>query len=117
MTPADMQHIVDQISFPKMRIDVRSKNEVPYLQIAHRGECNMTGVPMEWRSRKWMLSEHMTAGEIVQTAFKAILTAIEHEAREQFRYRGQPVFDPHYNIEKLVALRMDPKSIEERATV
>lgn len=107
--------ICDRITFPKMRIDVREKNGVPFLQIFCRGECNITGEKMDWRGRKWMLSEHMTDGEIVQTAFKAILTALEHEARETFRYLGQAIFDPHFDLERLVALRTDPASIKERA--
>lgn len=51
--------------------------------------------------RKWLLSEHMTAGEIVQTAFKAVLTAEEHEAREKFLFRGSTIFSPHFDIDLL----------------
>ena len=114
MTLDGMRHILEKISFPKMLLEIHTKNDVPYLQLRCRGTCNVTGEPSEWTSRKWMMSEHMTTGEVVQTAFKAILTSLEHEAREQFRYRGQPIFDPHYNIDKLVQLRMDPNSIEGR---
>lgn len=76
---------------------------------------NVTGGRTTWRSRKWRLSPHMTDGEIVQTAFLATLTALEHETREQFKYRGVAVFDPHYDIEKLVALRSQPDAIKERS--
>ena len=41
---------------------------------------------------------------MIQTAFKAVLTAEEHETREAFRYKGQAIFAPHYNVEALVAL-------------
>lgn len=53
------------------------------------------------RGRKWLLSEHMTDGEVVQTAFKAIITAEEHECREAFKYRGQAVFGPHLDADWL----------------
>lgn len=77
-----------------------------YLQIkVNDGKCNVTGGDWAWTGRKWRLSAFMTDGEIVQTAFKAVLTALEHEAREQFLYRGVSIFDPHYDIEKLVELR------------
>lgn len=86
-----------------------------YLQIAEtEGTDNVTGEPMSWRGRKWLISEHMTDGEIVQTVFKAVMTAMEHEAREQFKYRGQPILDPHYDIEKLVALRSRTDALGER---
>lgn len=87
-----------------------------YLQVEDpNGIDNVTGGPLSWRGRKWHLSVHMTDGEIVQTAFKAVLTAMEHEAREQFFYKGWSIFDPHYDIEKLVELRSDPASLKERA--
>lgn len=52
-------------------------------------------------SRKWMISMHMTKSEIVQTALMATLAAIEHEARENFRYQGKSIFGPHYNVDIL----------------
>lgn len=87
-----------------------------YLRVGHpQPTCNVTGKVMSpWFGRKWMLSRHMTDGEIVQTAFLATLTAIEHEVREQFRYKGVAVMDPHYDIDKLVALRAQPDAIKER---
>jgi hypothetical protein len=51
--------------------------------------------------RKWLLSRHMTKSEVVQTAFKAVLTALEHEAREHFRYRGKAIFGPHFDVDVL----------------
>ncbi len=53
-----------------------------YLQVRAKGTCNVNGEPFEWSGRKWFLSPHMTKSEVVATAFKAVLTALEHEARE-----------------------------------
>jgi hypothetical protein len=69
---------------------------------------------MRWNGRKWFLSNHMTRSEVVQTAFKAVLTAEEHEAREHFKYRGQSIFDPHYDVDKLVELRSDVACLDLR---
>lgn len=72
--------------------------------------------------RKWLLSPHMTDGEIVQTALMAILAALEHEVREEFTYRGQAIFGPHYDLEILVSVcetghgdikRTPPPAIDE----
>lgn len=92
-----------------------SDNGRAFFQVECTGSCNYTGVPMNWKGRKWWLSEHMTDGEIVQTALMACLAASEHEIREQFKYRGESIFDHHYDIERLVELRRDPTSIKERA--
>lgn len=51
--------------------------------------------------RKWRLSPHMTRSEFVQTALMAVLAAEEHEAREQFHFRGRAVFGPHIDVEGL----------------
>jgi hypothetical protein len=50
------------------------------------------------RSRKWLLSEHMTESEVVQTCLLLVLTALEHEAREEFQYEGKALFHPHHGL-------------------
>ena len=75
---------------------------------------NDTGDLKAWAGRKWRLSVHMTRSEIVQTALMAVLAAEEHEARELFTYRGERVYSPHYDVEKLVELRRAGDSEELR---
>lgn len=55
-------------------------------------------------TRKWLLSQHMVKSELVQTAFKCVLTCVEHEAREHFKFQGAPVFGPHFDVDRLVQL-------------
>ena len=75
-----------------------------YLQASFLAPCNVAGgAPQLQRTRKWLLSAHMTRGELVQTAFKCVLTSMEHEAREQFTYRGAPIFGPHFDVDELAA--------------
>lgn len=109
--------VLDRIQFGEWRflVEQRAEGAVLVIQV-DEGICNVTGAAMSWRSRKWPLSIHMTDGEIVQTAFKAVMTAMEHEVREMFRYRGESIFDPHYDVEKLVELRRRPDALKERAT-
>ena len=65
--------------------------------------------------RKWYVSPYMTESEVVQTAFKAIQTAIEHEARETFKYRGHAIYGPHFSADKLVQL-CQQNALETRST-
>jgi hypothetical protein len=55
----------------------------------------------KWTGRKWMLSLHMTDGEVVQTAMAAVLAWHEHEARESFKFRGKAIFNPHLSLDAL----------------
>jgi hypothetical protein len=54
--------------------------------------------------RKWRLSAWMTKSEVVQTAFMAYLAWMEHEVRESFKYKGEAIFSPHYDVDALVKL-------------
>lgn len=97
--------VIADIDYPGFEIRVRRGPGHWYLQIAcPEGRCNATGAPMAWTGRKWLLSRHMTETEIVWTAFKAILTAIEHEARERFRYRGVAIADSHSDVAALAGM-------------
>lgn len=78
------------------------------------GKCNVTGKPMDWNGRWWRLSPHMTDSEIVATCFKALLTALEHEARERFTFKGQSVYDSHLSVHQLAKLRADRSSLDAR---
>jgi hypothetical protein len=109
--------VLSRVQFEGFEYITATKGEVVFLQIACSSKCNITGDPMRWTSRKWMLSEHMTDGEIVQTAFLATKVAIEHELRETFYYRGQPIFDPHYDLEKLHDLRSRPDALIKREAI
>lgn len=74
------------------------------LQVHFIGVDASSGLPALVHGRKWLLSEHMTKSELVQTAFKAVVTALEHEAREHFLYKGRPVFGPHFDVDELSLL-------------
>lgn len=107
-----IERIVSEIKFRNWQFVV---DENPLtLRVIVDGVDNRTGKPITLKGRKWLLKPRMLDGEIVQTAFLAVATAEEHERREGFTFQGEAVFDPHYNIHKLVALHKDPSSILER---
>lgn len=63
--------------------------------------------------RKWYVSPHSTKSEIVQTAFKAVLTVQEHETREQFFYKGMAVFGPHFDVDVLARCATEKKDVRD----
>ena len=73
----------------------------PYLQIQCDDRCTVSGEEYKWHGRKWFLSYHMTDSEVVQTCWLAAKTAMEHELREKFRWEGQTIFRPHFDIRAL----------------
>jgi hypothetical protein len=107
--------VLKEVTFPDFKYVLKHNNGGYYLQIECQGAAdNVTTEPTSWKGRKWLLSMHMTDSEVVTTAFKATLTAIEHETREQFKYMGQSIFDPHYDVRQLVALRSAAGCLDTR---
>lgn len=91
-------------------VALKMDGDRPYLQvICEEGVCNVTGEPLSWSGRKWMLSYYMTDTEIVRTAHKAIEAAVLHEMNEKFTYKGVSVCDPHIPIDALVELVSNTK--------
>lgn len=88
--------------------------QVRYLEADVGGDSRDPGDLEIQHGRKWNVSRHATVSEFVQTCFKAVMTSMEHQAREHFQYRGAQVFGPHFDVEKLVKLCRTPECTDER---
>jgi len=105
MNAMEMQEVVDQCSHPDYIFYVRKdgRGEI-YLQGEYQEKDTVTlGVETQL-TRRWLLSPEMVVSELVQTVFKLVMTSMEHRAREWFKYRNQPVFCPHFDVDYLVLL-------------
>jgi hypothetical protein len=105
--------LIADVAYPGLRFEVAP--DETWLRVrCDEGLDNAAGEPAPWTGRKWRLSPHMTDGEVVQTALLAVFTALEHEAREKFTFRGVALFGPHLDIYRLVELARDPTAVVER---
>jgi hypothetical protein len=98
------------VSYPGYTFQVREGHGGVFLQATYWEADVSTGSPsgdrLELQStRKWLLSPHMTKSEVVQTAFKCVLTSAEHRVREWFRYQDKAIFGPHFDVDDLAGLR------------
>ena len=89
------------VCYPGLDFCISSEKGRSFLYIESTSLDNSTGEECTWKSRKWRLSCHMTKSEFIQTCFKAVLTAVEHETRERFKYKDKAIFGPHINVDKL----------------
>lgn len=94
--------VIRQCIYPGyiFRLEVDGRGEA-FLQAEYVEADTVTGDEGKQLTRRWFISPHMTKSEIVQTVFKCVLTSMEHRAREWFRWKGQPVFCPHFDVEAL----------------
>lgn len=102
MTRQKVQKILDRIKYYDWEFYLGQDGSRLYLQIKFNSEDSRTNLLEKQRGRRWLLSPNMTKSEIVSTAFKAVITAVEHETREMFLYRGKSIFNPHMDVEYLV---------------
>ena len=99
---AEMKDLIGAVNCGNYEFVLRTGgNSQPYLQIQCDDRCTVSGEEYRWHGRKWTLSWHMTDSEVVQTCWLAAKTAMEHELRETFRWEGQPIFRPHFDIKAL----------------
>jgi len=53
--------------------------------------------------RWWHVPYDASESAIVKTAYAAARLILEHELMESFRYEGNRIFDPHHDVDDLVA--------------
>jgi len=104
LTLIQTKAIISRVGFWNYVFSVFEEGNKRYLQASFLNADSFTGQPAMQRTRKWLLSEHMTPSELVQTCFKLVMTSLEHEAREGFTYKGCRVYGPHFDVEALVDL-------------
>lgn len=104
MTLAEIEAVLRLVQYPLYLFHVKEAGDRFWLQATFYAQCSETGDISRQHTRKWYVSRECTPSEVVQTALKCVLASVEHEAREQFTYRGRPVFGPHLDLDKLVAL-------------
>lgn len=104
LTKEDFQYILSDVHYCGWDFFIGEDGDRYYLQLAWQDEDCDTGQVETMTSRKWVLSPHMTRSEVVQTALKAVLTAVEHEVRERFKYQGQAIFGPHFDVDVLARM-------------
>jgi hypothetical protein len=100
----EIKKIVAKIQTPLLDFKVGVKGCVFFLQGSYYEPDTYTGIDNLQKTRKWIISQHMTESEIVQTALACLLMSMEHRARESFMYKKQRVFGPHFNVNRFVEL-------------
>lgn len=108
-TREELIAIIQDISFQDRSFYIGEMGDGFFLQMSYIEADVETGKPEVQKTRKWYISPFSTTSEVVQTAFKCVMTSQEHIAREHFNYKGERVFNPHHDVEQLVELHRDAR--------
>ena len=108
MKVEEMRDVLLECRFPDYEFEVvaDSRGSI-YLRAGYDEPDVTTGRTEHQVTRRWLLSPQMTRSEIVQTAFKCVMTSMEHRTREWFRYKGQAIFGPHFDVDVLCQICLD----------
>ena len=103
-TLEQVKAIVANVSFMDRTFRVLQKGDGFLLQLEYFEADINTGKVEKQRARKWYVSPFSTETEIVETAFKACRTSMEHVLKEHFLYDGARIYSPHFNVRARVML-------------
>lgn len=101
LTISRVKEALESVSHSNLSYQVE---EIPggfHIWLAGIEKDTYTGEPALQEGRKWFVSHHCTISDVVRTAFKAVATWVEHEAREAFTYKGARVFSPHLDLNRI----------------
>ncbi|SRR5581483_10871770 len=105
LTLEDLQKILSLISYGDDHSDYAFEaiedNENLFIRAFYNERDVVTGKLETQYTRKWHIEYDNELGQVVQTAFKCVLTSIEHRVREHFLYRGRNIFGPHFDLDHL----------------
>lgn len=101
MNLIDLKLTLQAVKYKDWKFLATANKRQMYLQVAFFAPDSVTGKPQTQKGRKWLISQHATRSEIIFTALKAVLTAEEHEAREQFLWHGRAIANPHIDVREL----------------
>lgn len=100
MTRKDIEKIISQVSFQDRSFRLLNKGDGYLLQVQYlEADIDVGGPPILQSARKWYISPWMTETEIVETAFLACQRSMEHVLKEHFKYKGERVYSPHFDID------------------
>lgn len=104
----EVGRIVESIDFPGYTFLLGTKQnfnpEIVTVRVSYDEKDVMSGVKETQFGRRWIIEPEATDMAIIQTCFKALLTSLEHRAREHFTYQGKAILQPHFDLEKLLAI-------------
>lgn len=114
-TKESLERLICACAFRDWSIRLRWDEDRPYVQIFFMERDEFSGEVSEQACRKWFLSLHMCDTEVVDTVYASVERAMLHEVREQFKFMGKRIYNPHRNVYKLVEAASGPDCVDTRA--
>lgn len=105
--PTESQRVADVLRQVETGLPFRATFKVQamepgtliYLEALHPDSRHgPDSTPIWWTGRSWYVPSTSDTESIVRTALMAVETYMLHELRENFKFAGRVVFDPHKEV-------------------
>lgn len=104
MTRHEVFQLVHKVKFRDWAFRLFDFDDFLAVQVRFLAKDSQTGRNEIQAGRVWPLLESMDEGEVIRTCLLAVLTSVEHEAREDFRVDGRAIFNPHKSVPGAIEL-------------
>lgn len=101
LTASQVANVLSRIRCRNYRFVTSQTASERFLHVECLTKDENSGLQCTLQGRRWILEADYSVGDIVRTAFKAIMTWEEHELRECFYFDNARVFDPHFPVKLL----------------
>jgi len=108
----ELKAIAAKVEFPGYIFDIRLEKGVCLVRIKYDEPDVFTGVNETQYGRDWKIEDNWDGMQLVNTLFKALLTSLEHRARENFLYNRRPIMHPHRTLDEA----WEQTAAQERST-
>jgi hypothetical protein len=107
----NFKQLLEKVTFPGYTFELGEENGVRFVRIYYNEPDTATGIDETQYGRKWWLEPTDSEMGFLQSCFKALLTSLEHRARECFKYDGYPLMFPHRSLAEAIEQAKREKSI------
>jgi len=113
-----VMNVIARINFPGYQFYPQClANDEPGLVTVHvqyEEKDVMSGVKETQHGRRWIIEDDATDMAIIQTCFKALMTSLEHRARENFTVDNKAIMQPHYTLDDILEIAPE-RTVEAEA--
>ena len=104
MDYAGVREVLKKLRCADWNFDLIDTGYGVFIHVWYHEPDTRTGEMTVQYGRAWHIPAQATESEVVQTALKACLTSAEHRVREAFKYEGEAIYMPHYDVKELKEL-------------
>jgi hypothetical protein len=93
------------VPIPGYEFHTEYEGTTAFIHATYMEADTVSGAIEEQRTREWVIDMlKASRSQVVATCFKCVITSMEHKTREWFLYRDKAIYQPHHDVDALLAI-------------